>query len=104
MACKWSDSSFSRTTEDARNEIYLNGGWWYTNNINNYLTTYGIPHFQQSYRTNSDVTSMIDNSSIVLLCLDMYYITYGNESGKRVNKFYNTAGTGFCIAKIGHFK
>ncbi len=98
MACKWSDESFSRTAEDARNEIYLNGGWWYTNNINDYFTRYGIPHFQQGYPTNSRITDEIDYGNIVLLCLDMYYITYGNVSGKRVNKFYNTNGTGW-----GHF-
>ena len=98
MAAHWYDSSFTGTTQDARNEFYNNGGWWYTSDINAYFTNHGIAHSQRSYSSNTEITGQIDRGNIVLLCLDMYYITYGNVSGKRVNKFYNTSGTGW-----GHF-
>ncbi len=98
MAAKWYNYAFTGTVEDARAEIYNNGGWWYTNDIDAYFNAHNVAHTTKTFTSTDDVVWEINMGNIVLLCLDMYYITYGNQTGKRVNKFYNTANKGW-----GHF-
>lgn len=98
MAANWFNGSFQGTTENARQEYYNDGGWWYTNDINAFFRSHGIKSSQKPFSNTSDLINELKKGNIVILCLDMYYITYGDESGKKVNKFYRTNGTGW-----GHF-
>ncbi|MBO4767961.1 MAG: C39 family peptidase [Bacteroidales bacterium] len=98
MASNWFNGSLRITTEDARQEYYNNGGWWYTNDINGFLRTHGVSISQKSFGSTEALVSELKKGNIVILCLDMYYITYGDGSGQKVNKFYRTNGTGW-----GHF-
>ena len=98
MAANWFNGSFRGTTEMARQEYYNNGDWWYTNDINAFFRSHSIKSSQKSFGSTSALIDEIKKGNVVILCLDMYYITYGDESGKKINKFYRTNGTGW-----GHF-
>lgn len=95
MAAKWSDKNFTQTPVDARSAYHSDGGWWYTDDISNYLSDYSIPHTIIELGNNISATeqiikSKLDNGYLTLLCLDMYYITYNNIPEERVDKFYYT--------------
>ena len=98
MAARWFNGSYRANTEKAREEYYNNGGWWYTNDINSFFRAHGIKSSQKSYTTNETLKNELSKGNVAILCLDMYYITYGDESGKKVNKFYRTASSSW-----GHF-
>ncbi|MBN1415870.1 MAG: hypothetical protein JW973_12275 [Bacteroidales bacterium] len=103
MAAKWSDRNFTQTPVDARSAYHSDGGWWYTDDISNYLTDYGIPHTISGlgiHKAENEqiIRSGLDNGFVVLLCLDMYYITATEVQEYRVDKFYYTGAPGW-----GHF-
>ena len=97
MSARWYNGLFRGTAEEAREEIYNNGGWWYTNDIANYFASHGIANQFIRY-SNDALVAELDKGNILLLCLDMYYVTYGDAAGEHVNKFYYTTTTGW-----GHF-
>lgn len=103
MIAKWSDENFTKTPEDARAAYRPEGGWWYTSDIDNYLSDNGIPHNFVSLSTSTESTQQIiknelDAGNALILCLDMYYVSYGAISEHRIDKFYTTNSTGW-----GHF-
>jgi hypothetical protein len=97
MAVKWANADFTGTPEDARNAYRSGGGWWYTDDIVNYLNDHDIENYYIDLLNFNVVKSEIDDGNIVILCLDMYYVTYLNTHF-RYNKFYKTNATGW-----GHF-
>lgn len=103
MAAKWSNPSFSKTVLDARAMYRPEGGWWYTTDVDNYLSVNAIPHFIQGLAGNADGTwnlimQDLDAGKIVILCLDMYYVRSETDPDYRIDKFYNASTTGW-----GHF-
>jgi hypothetical protein len=103
MAAKWSNQAFIKTPEDARAAYRPEGGWWYTNDINNYLSNNSISHYTVALggaasATSQILTGNIDAGKIVILCLDMFFVRQGTEPELRTDKFYNTTNTGW-----GHF-
>lgn len=108
MAMKWSDSNFSRTALDARNTYESAGGWWYTYDIDSYLTKYSIPHViiplsADPAGTMQTLKQQLDAGQIVILCLDMNYIRAAGSSGYRLDKFYpTTPGWGHFIVLKGY--
>ena len=103
MAARWSFPAFSKTTEDARAAYRPGGGWWYTNDINMYLTDNNIPHSVislSSERTGTEqiIKTRLSEGYILILCLDMFYIRNEADSRFRVDKFYTAASAGW-----GHF-
>jgi hypothetical protein len=99
MAIKWADSTFTKKPVDARNTILPQGGWWFTGNVSSYLTQSGIRNTTDTLSNlDSLVKARIDNNNALILCLDMFYVTYNPTSNQHVQKFYATAGPGW-----GHF-
>jgi hypothetical protein len=103
MAAKWSNRNFSQTPVDARAAYRSDGGWWYTDDISQYLSDYDIPHTITELGNNKSETEELiklglDSAFLVLLCLDMYYISDNNISEERVDKFYYTRAS-----EWGHF-
>ena len=99
MAIKWSNQYFPKTSEDARSTYLPEGGWWYTNNIIDYLSDNNTAHYVTSLTQVSHLRNQIDNGNIAILCLDMYYVR--NHSGKsewHIDKFYSTSAKDW-----GHF-
>ena len=99
IAIKWADSTFTRKPLDARNTYEPNGGWWSTRNVTDYLTTNGI-NFATDTISNLDslVQTNINANKTLILCLDMFYVSYNNIPYQHLNKFYPTAAAGW-----GHF-
>jgi len=103
---KWADPSFNKLPEYARNFYGINGGWWFTTDINNYLNDNNIPKATISLSNNAEGTwekiiKQLDQDRIVILCLDMHFVPSSLNSQYRVNKFYGTSpGWGhFLVAK-----
>jgi len=111
MALRWSDSTFHLTPLDARNAILPEGGWWYTNNIYDYLRKYGVtPGYyplpaslpETEYETR--LAEIIDAGYLAILCLDMYYVKENPVPTERTNRFYaaNTEGWGHFLLVKGY--
>lgn len=103
MAAKWHEPGFSKLPSDAREAYRSEGGWWYTNDINNYLNDNNIPNYFIGLSTDATGTGYIlkgeiDKGNIVILCLDMYYISSELAGEYHVGKFFATAAAGW-----GHF-
>lgn len=100
MAIKWADENFSGTPLDARNTYRSGGGWWYTNDIINYLNDHDVSNYTISLLHFGDLKAEIDAGNIAILCLDMYYVRDQSADLSRfhLHKFYKTAA-----ADWGHF-
>ena len=95
MAIKWADSTFEKSPSDARNTYEINGGDWYTSDINHYLADNKIAHAIIPLGNNTDssaniIIHQIDQGRIVILCIDMNLVSYTSNPSIRVDKFYKT--------------
>ncbi len=105
MAIKWTNRDFAKTPEDARSAYHPEGGWWYTNNITDYLKDNNTAHFVSSLTHVNNLINQLDNGNIVILCLDMYYVRMRLEQPEwRIDKFYlaETKGWGHFIVVKGY--
>ena len=101
MVLKWLYPNFEKTTEDARNTYHQEGGWWYTNNIADYLNLHGAIGTVIPFGTNksANLIAELDKGNIAILCLDMFYIRRPiKEIQWPVDKFYYAESVGW-----GHF-
>jgi hypothetical protein len=99
MAIKWADSTFAGSPAGARLDIPENGGWWFTSDVQNYLSSNGINNaIVPLSNLDSLVKVNIDNNNLMILCLDMSYVPYNGVEDQHIQKFYQTEGTGW-----GHF-
>jgi hypothetical protein len=91
MAAKWADSTYNLLPVDARNTIRPSGGWWYTNDIVNYLNSFGLrPQIIRLTDIKNNIKACIDKNYVVILCLDMYYVSINLDDTQQTNKFYQT--------------
>ncbi len=88
MAIKWVDEAFEKTPEDARNTYRPGGGWWYTDDIINYLNSYSISNITLSMNESDLLIDELEKNNIIILCLDMYYISDQVKDEWRINRFY----------------
>lgn len=98
MAVKWYNKDFTKTPEDARMKYRSGGGWWFTSDILNYLYINNVPHNTIALTSIHRIRDEIDAGNIVILCLDMYKVSFQRNDLHRVNKFYQTTTTDW-----GHF-
>jgi|SRR5689334_7147601 len=102
MACKWADSTFAKTPEDARNAYRPTGGDWYADDITFYLRDNNIPNSTLALPATSEGTMrtlkrQIDLHQIAILLLDMNLVRYQGDPELHTDKFYSTDSTD------GHF-
>ncbi len=105
MAIKWADSTFTKTPVDARSLIRPLGGWWFTGDVQNYLSQNGISNAVDTLKNiDSLVKTNIDNNNLVILCLDMYYVPENEIEYQHTQKFYdaNTVGWGHFLLVKGY--
>lgn len=106
MAALWTDPSFPYSVEEARNEFpksTIDGSiTWYPQDVQAYLNHHGITTSMITLETIEDkfvtqITNELKNGHIIIICLDMQYVTFdkNGNSEYHIHKFYN--GT------IGHF-
>jgi hypothetical protein len=84
----------------------MNGGWWYTNNIIDYLNSNSVINKTIATTGTNDLTNELQNNNILILCLDMYYILLEQNEAWRTDKFYEaqTIGWGHFIVVKGYKK
>ncbi len=95
MAIKWADPDFTKTALDARMTYEVSGGWWFTSDIDSYLTDNQITHAIIALTDHADSTAAIlkqqlMNQQIIILCLDMNHVRSTTETSYRTDKFYAT--------------
>jgi hypothetical protein len=103
MACKWYNSNSLVTAEEARNTYPEGNGWWYTTNVEDYLSLQGVT-WEESWPTNVTlelVTNTLARGNIIIFCLDMAYVSETNNLSARVHGFYSGV-TGHCIVAKGY--
>lgn len=116
MAASWSDPTFSRTIEEARNSIPKgqDGGInWYPGDVSSYLTSNGIPcetvqlpatslsQIQLREQFMNRVRGYIDAGKLAVLCLKMSYVSYDLKQDPEfhVNKYYDGSFGHFLLVK-----
>jgi len=98
MAIKWFNQNFNGSPEDARNTYRPAGNWWYTADIINYLNDNHAKNFTIKLENINKVKAELDAGNILILCLDMYYVSAELKPGHHAHKFYSTPNT-----EWGHF-
>ena len=98
MAIKWFDQTFTGKPQDARNAYRPGGGWWHTIDIISYLNEHSVNNRTITLDQFSNVKAEIDEGNIVILCLDMFYVSFSKYPEHHLNKFYETNAAGW-----GHF-
>lgn len=98
MAIKWAVPDFTESPEDARNTYQTGGGWWYTDDIINYLNLHLVNNYTINLPHVETIMREIDMGNIVILCVDMYYVRSESRSNWHVDKFYLASEIGW-----GHF-
>ena len=110
MSARWSFPAFSKTTADARAAYRPEGGWWYTSDINMYLTDNNIPHSVinlSAERTGTEQIIMAPaflKDLFLILCLDMFYIRGEADSqtqGRQVlHRSFCRMGSFYCFKGV----
>jgi hypothetical protein len=95
MAIKWANPDFTKTALDARMTYEVSGGWWFTSDIDAYLTDNHITHAIVALTDHADSTAAIlkqqlINQQIIILCLDMNHVRAAGDVAFRTDKFYAT--------------
>lgn len=99
MASLWQNEDFEITTQKARSEFRPNGGWWYTDDIEDFLDDYKISYEIDGYDGYEEILISLNQGNIVLLCIDTRFISYSNDDDDRFGKFYYYSGGHFIIVK-----
>ena len=99
MAIKWYDKTFSKSAEDARNMYPNDCGWWYTNNIIDYLNYYNIPNSVLSFSDATQLENVLKEGNIAILCISTEYLRYNSITTQRVDRFYTYSSGHFIVIK-----
>ena len=100
MATKWYDESFTKTGEDARNTYFLNGGWWYTTTIVQYLTDNKVANYYDYYNYDKEqIKKIINDQKIFILCIDGFYLDYSTDCMSVIGRFYSPSTGHFILIK-----
>lgn len=99
MCGMWSDPDFSGSAEEARDTYPLEGGWWYTNNVIDYLDIKSIPNRIEAFKGTDHLKEVIDNGEIFITCLNTKYLRRETNTTRRTGRFYNYADGHFLVGK-----
>jgi hypothetical protein len=98
MAIKWFNRDFPGSPATARSIYRPGGGWWYTSDILSYLVNNNTLNYVVPLSSPNDLKREIDKGNILILCLDMYYVSDETKKEYHINKFYKTGAP-----EWGHF-
>lgn len=108
MACKWADSTFTKTPEDARKAFRPTGGPWYPDDITFYLRDNNIPNSTVALPVTEEGTvqtlkRLVDLHEAVIVCLEMYSVRLNSDPHSHVDRFYpDDPGIGHYIIVKGY--
>ncbi|MBN2443124.1 MAG: hypothetical protein JXJ04_17320 [Spirochaetales bacterium] len=101
MAIKWTDESFDRTPENARETYRPDGGWWYTSDIINYLNAYNTEHIVITAANDPNLfKDQLRGGNILILCITMEEIRRNSVEREHTHAFFS--GTGHFIVIKGY--
>ncbi len=90
MAIKWVNQDFKGTSAQARSKYHPEGGWWYTSDVFDYLQQNNVANDIVTLINKDDLVRKIDEGNILILCLDMFYVSGERVPEYHFNKFYRT--------------
>jgi hypothetical protein len=99
MAALWQNEFFDNSAESARMEFRSSGGWWYTDDIEDYFDKHDIEYDIANYYDAYNIIDVINDDDIVILCLDTSYISYSDDTNSKFGRFYSYEGGHFLIVK-----
>lgn len=99
MAAKWQKKEYDLTPKEARDEFQSSGGWWYTDDIEDYFDKHDVVYKVDDYDGTFEIVDALNDGSIVLLCVDTSYITEEDDQDSYFGRFYSYAGGHFLIVK-----
>ena len=99
MGIKWYQPDFTNTAEYARDTYPEGGGWWWTYDIVNYLNLYSIPNTTSYFTGTNQLTGLLNQSNLLILCISTAYLTRDYTSEHRVGRFYDYASGHFIVVK-----
>ena len=99
MVCKWYYEDTSATAEDARTMFPEGDDWWWTYDVDDYLTANSIPHAYYAVTGIASVTNLLAQGDALIFCLDMSYIPVATNESFRVQAFYSGMTGHFMVAK-----
>lgn len=99
MAAKWSDKTFPKSVEDARNTAPNDGGWWYLKNIHQFLVDNSIPCNLLYGVTLEGTIAQLDKGNILIFNINTGDITRNQNEKERTGKFYDENTGHFIILK-----
>lgn len=82
MILKWYNPKINISPQTLRSKIRPQGGWWYTDDIEQILNENAIPYQKKPFQSIDQIITELDNNKIVLVCVDGYYFSqYYTEEG-----------------------
>ena len=104
MAMMWSDSTFTKPAEDARNYFNDSCQGWQDPNVTIYLATDSVPSFlipmgDSASQTRDLFKAQLDSGRIIIINLAMATIQYPITPGAHVGQFQPGAGSHYIILK-----
>lgn len=100
MLGKWADENFQGYAEEARNLHYGDDGGWFTEDVQNYLKSYGIESKMHLNVTKEFIISQLDKGNIMLLGIKSGEISINEDSyEEHVDRFYWGSSGHFIIVK-----
>lgn len=97
MAGLWQDDDFDITAEEARDDYRSNGGWWYTDDVEDFLEKYNVDFELKDYHDEYELVETLNEGNIILLCIDTSYLSYSDDD--YTGRFYSYEGGHFLIVK-----
>lgn len=98
MAAKWYDKNFSETVEEARAQFILSGKGWTAKVMGSYLKQSDIP-FSYEKASVFSFKKELNQGNILILLLDMEYISADFSSEQRINKYGINNSNHYIIVK-----
>jgi hypothetical protein len=99
MAVDWANKDLHNTADEARKRYPVNGGWWTTDNVQNYLNDYSTPYnIDFILGVKEEIKDVIDKGEIGILCINATYLNYGSYS-EREGLYYSPSYGHFVLVK-----
>ncbi len=108
MLCKWADSTFTKTPQDARTAYRPLGGEWFSEDVTLYLRDNNIPNSTVALPATEDGTMQIlkrqvDLNQLVIVDLEMNVVRFNSDTNSHVDRFYTIdPGIGHYIIVKGY--
>lgn len=99
MVEKWFNRNTIATAAGARDRYPMQGGWWSTNTVSQYLNDQRIPNRTIVYNGEDTLTDILDNGNIAIVCVNTGFISFNNNNNSNIGRFYNYQGGHFLVVK-----